>query len=171
MAALTSIFIIFLIFGIFVSIFFVIAVSDAKVREKNELHTLKTLPDDVILKAVVRYNIGRPQGRFLKMKSFQGSGVLFVENEQLIFKDILGNEDHVFDLQTCKMSWVENKINGITNAFKVADHEAIIFFYIDKGVFIFKAIEENASTSDLYIRLKELRKKLKNAKKVESVNE
>ena len=88
MAALTSIFIIFLIFGIFVSIFFVIAVSDAKVREKNELHSLKTLPDDVILKAVVRYNIGRPQGRFLKMKSFQGSGVLFVENEQFITPDI-----------------------------------------------------------------------------------
>ncbi|MEG1199440.1 MAG: hypothetical protein RSD53_08615, partial [Algoriella sp.] len=73
------------------------------------------------------------------------------------------------DLQTCKMSWVENKINGITNAFKVADHEAIIFFYIDKGVF--KPIEENVSTSDLYMRLKELRKKLRNAKKAESASE
>ncbi|MFV0162065.1 hypothetical protein OBK25_01230 [Empedobacter falsenii] len=171
MAAFISILIIFLIFGIFVSIFFVIAVSDAKVREKNELHTLKSLPEDIELKAVVRYNIGRPQGRFLKMKSFQGSGVLYVQGEKLIFKDILGNEDHVYDLNTCKLSWVENKINGITNAFKVADHEAIIFFYIDKGVSIFSTIEENASTSDLYIRLKELRKSIRNAKKVESANE
>ncbi|CAM3339896.1 hypothetical protein [Empedobacter stercoris] len=171
MAAFISILIIFLIFGIFVSIFFVIAVSDAKVREKNELHTLKSLPEDIELKAVVRYNIGRPQGRFLKMKSFQGSGVLYVQGEQLIFKDILGNEDHVYDLNTCKLSWVENKINGITNAFKVADHEAIIFFYIDKGVSIFSTIEENASTSDLYIRLKEFRKSIRNAKKVESANE
>ena len=169
MAALLSILIIFLIFGIFVSIFFVIAVSDAKVREKNELYTLESLPDNITLKAVVRYNIGRPQGRFLKMKSFQGSGVLYVQGEQLIFKDILGNEDHVYDLQTCKMSWVENKINGITNAFKVADHEAIIFFYTDKGVF--KAIEENVSTSDLYIRLKELRKTIRNSKKAESASE
>ncbi len=169
MAALLSILIIFLIFGIFVSIFFVIAVSDAKVREKNELYTLESLPYNVTLKAVVRYNIGRPQGRFLKMKSFQGSGVLYVQGEQLIFKDILGNEDHTFDLQTCKMSWVENKINGITNAFKVADHEAIIFFYTDKGVF--KAIEENVSTSDLYIRLKELRKTIRNSKKAESASE
>ena len=148
-----------------------IAVSDAKVREKNELHTLKSLPEDIELKAVVRYNIGRPQGKFLKMKSFQGSGVLYVQGEQLIFKDILGNEDHVYNLNTCKLSWVENKINGITNAFKVADHEAIIFFYIDKGVSIFSTIEENASTSDLYIRLKELRKSIRNAKKVESANE
>ncbi len=171
MAAFISILIIFLIFGIFVSIFFVIAVSDAKVREKNELHTLKSLPEDIELKAVVRYNIGRPQGKFLKMKSFQGSGVLYVQGEQLIFKDILGNEDHVYNLNTCKLSWVENKINGITNAFKVADHEAIIFFYIDKGVSIFSTIEENASTSDLYIRLKELRKSIRNAKKVESANE
>ena len=169
MAALLSILIIFLIFGIFVSIFFVIAVSDAKVREKNELYTLESLPHNVTLKAVVRYNIGRPQGRFLKMKSFQGSGVLYVQGEQLIFKDILGNEDHTFDLQTYKMSWVENKINGITNAFKVADHEAIIFFYTDKGVF--KAIEENVSTSDLYIRLKELRKTIRNSKKAESASE
>ena len=169
MAALLSILIIFLIFGIFVSIFFVIAVSDAKVREKNELYTLESLPYNVTLKAVVRYNIGRPQGRFLKMKSFQGSGVLYVQGEQLIFKDILGNEDHTFDSQTCKMSWVENKINGITNAFKVADHEAIIFFYTDKGVF--KAIEENVSTSDLYIRLKELRKTIRNSKKAESASE
>lgn len=171
MAPIISILIIFLIFGIFVSIFFVIAVSDAKVREKNEQHTLKSLPDQVDLKAVVRYNIGRPQGRFLKMKSFQGSGVLYAQGEQLIFKDILGNEDHIFDLKTCKLSWVENKINGITNAFKVADHEAIIFFYTDKGVFIFNAIEENASTSDLYIRLKELRKSIRNAKKAESASE
>jgi hypothetical protein len=171
MAALASLLIIFLIFGIFVSIFFIIAISDAKVREKNELITLESLPHDVVLKAVVRYNIGRPQGRFLKMKSFQGSGVLYVQENKLIFKDILGNEDHVFDLETSKLSWVENKINGITNAFKVADHEAIIFFYIDKGVFIFKAIEQNASTSDLYLRLKELRKKLRNSKKVESASE
>ena len=169
MTALLSILIIFLIFGVFVSTFFIIAISDAKVREKNELYTLESLPDNITLKAVVRYNIGRPQGRFLKMKSFQGSGVLYVQGEQLIFKDILGNEDHVYDLQTCKMSWVENKINGITNAFKVADHEAIIFFYIDKGVF--KPIEENVSTSDLYMRLKELRKKLTNAKKAESASE
>lgn len=171
MTALLSLLIIFLIFGVFVSTFFIIAVSDAKVREKNELFILESLPHDVVLKAVVRYNIGRPQGRFLKMKSFQGSGVLYVQGDKLIFKDILGNEDHTYDLETCKMSWVENKINGITNAFKVADHEAIIFFYIDKGVFIFKTIEENASTSDLYIRLKGLRKELKNTKKVESANE
>ena len=105
------------------------------------------------------------------MKSFQGSGVLYVQGDQLIFKDILGNEDHIFDLKTCKLSWVENKINGITNAFKVADHEAIIFFYTDKGVFIFNTIEENASTSDLYIRLKELRKSIRNAKKAESASE
>ncbi len=69
MTALLSLLIIFLIFGVFVSTFFIIAVSDAKVREKNELFILQSLPHDVMLKAVVRYNIGRPQGRFLKMKS------------------------------------------------------------------------------------------------------
>jgi hypothetical protein len=167
MATLLSILIILLIFGLFVSVFFIIAISDAKVREKNGQHIMESLPDNVAIKSVVRYNIGRPQGRFLKMKSFQGSGVLYVLGENVYFKDILGNEDHVFDLQTCKMSWVENKINGITNAFKIADHEAIIFFYIDRGGFVFKAIEENISTSDLYLRLKELRKKVRSAKKAE----
>lgn len=166
MATLLSILIIFLIFTVFMAAFFIIAVSDAKVREKNELYILENLPSDVSLKAVVRYNIGRPQGRFLKMKSFQGSGVLYVREETLYFKDILGNEDHAFDLKACKISWVENKINAITNAFKVVDHDVSIFFYQEKGLFIFNTIEENASTSALYIRLKEMRKALKNDAKI-----
>lgn len=159
--------ILFLIFGICCTIFFIIAISDAKVREKSALEIFKSLPSSIQDKWVVRYNIGRPQGRFLKMKTFQGSGVLYVENNNLHFEDVLGNETHTYDLANCKISWVENKINGITNAFKIVDHDKSMFFYVEKGMFFINAIDENASTSELYAHLKTIRKIYKKTKKVE----
>ncbi|WP_313383600.1 hypothetical protein [Chishuiella sp.] len=163
MATFISILILLLIFVILISTFFIVAVSDAKVKKNKEQFIFENLPDNIVLKSVIRYNIGRPQGKFLMMKSFQGSGVLYVNDNKVIFQDILNKEDHTFDLKTCKISWVENKINGITNAFKIADHEIIIFFYIDQGGFIFNTIEENISTSELFNRLKALKKQLKKA--------
>lgn len=144
-----------------------VAISDAKVREKSALEIFKSLPSSIDNKWVVRYNIGKPQGRFLKMKTFQGSGILYVEENELHFEDVLGNETHTFSFDNCKISWVENKINGITNAFKIVDHEKSMLFYVEKGMFFFNAIDENASTSELYSHLKTLKKIYKKSKKVE----
>ena len=171
MGAFISLFIVFAVFIIFCGIFFLVAVSDAKVREKSALELLKSLPNTVTEKWVVRYNIGRPQGRFLKMKTFQGSGVLYLKDNELHFEDILGNESYVFDLYNCKVSWVENKINGITNAFKVVDHDNAMFFYVEKGMFFLNAIDENESTSELYSFIKTYKKKIKKSKKAETEGE
>lgn len=165
MGSFISFLIIILGFIIFSAIFFFVAVSDAKVREKSTLEILKALPKSITDKWVVRYNIGRPQGRFLKMKTFQGSGVLYIDKNEIHFEDVLGNESHVFELDKCKISWVENKINGITNAFKIVDHDRAMFFYVEKGMFVVNSIEENASTSELYSYLKMLRKANKNKAK------
>jgi len=135
-----------------------VAISDAKVREKSALEIFNNLPPYIKDKWVVRYNIGRPQGRFLKMKNFQGSGVLYVENEKIKFEDVLGNESHNFSFDECKISWVENKINGITNAFKIVDSDRSMFFYIDKGMPIVNTIDGNESTSVLYSKLKSIKK-------------
>lgn len=146
------------IFVIFCGVFFFVAISDAKVRERSAYEVLNSLPSHISEKWVVRYNVGRPQGRFLKMKVFQGSGVLYVDKNEIHFEDILGNESHVFHLETCKISWVESKINGITNAFKILDPNKSMFFYVEKGISLVNSIEENASTSELYSHLKMLRK-------------
>lgn len=166
MGSFISLLIILLGFIIFCSIFFFVAVSDAKVREKSTLEILKALPNSITDKWVVRYNIGRPQGRFLKMKTFQGSGVLYIDKNEIHFEDVLGNESHVFNLLDCKISWVESKINGITNAFKIVDHDRSMYFYVEKGVSVVNSIEENASTSELYSYLKMLRKTTKNQSKI-----
>jgi hypothetical protein len=143
-----------------------VAVSDARVREKSALELYKSLPIYIKDKWVVRYNIGRPEGRFLKMKTFQGSGVLYVQDNQIMFEDILGNETHHFSMDNCKISWVENKINGITNAFKIVDNDKAMFFYVDKGAPLVHTIDENESTSELYSRIKTIKKAYKASKKV-----
>lgn len=166
MGAFISIFIIFAVFILFCGIFFMVAISDAKVREKSALELYKSLPTHIKNKWVVRYNIGRPEGRFLKMKTFQGSGVLYVHENEILFEDILGNETHLFSMDKCKISWVENKINGITNAFKIVDNESAMFFYVEKGAPLVHTIDENESTSELYSRLKTIKKAYKASKKV-----
>lgn len=165
MGSFISLLIIILAFIIFSAIFFFLAVSDAKVREKSTHEILKSLPNSITDKWVVRYNIGRPQGKFLKMKTFQGSGVLYIDKNEIHFEDVLGNESHVFLLNDCKISWVENKINGITNSFKIVDQDRAMYFYVEKGMFVVNSIEENASTSELYSYLKMLRKANKNKSK------
>jgi len=166
MGTFISFIIIIVVFILFCGIFFFVAVSDARVREKSTLEILKSLPDSITDKWVVRYNIGRPQGRFLKMKTFQGSGVLYIDKNDIHFEDVLGNESHVFNLLECKISWVDSKINGLTNAFKIVDHDRAMYFYVEKGVSVVTSIEENASTSELYSYLKMLRKANKNQSKI-----
>lgn len=164
MGTFISLFIIITFFVLICIVFFYTAVSDAKVREKSALEMYNSIPKSIPDKWIVRYNVGRPQGRFLKMKTFQGSGVLHVVNNQIHFEDILGNESHTFNLFDCKISWVENKINGITNAFKIVDQEKSMFFYVEKGMFLMNAVEENESTSELYSHLKIIKKEARNAK-------
>ncbi len=163
MGTFLSLFIILIIFVIICSVFFYTAVSDAKVREKSALEIYNSIPNSIPDKWIVRYNVGRPQGRFLKMKTFQGSGVLHVRNNEIHFEDVLGNETHTFNMSECKISWVENKINGITNAFKIVDHDKAMFFYVEKGMFFMNSMEENESTAELYAHLKILRKEAKTA--------
>ena len=161
MGTIIALITIFLIFIILCSFFFLIAISDARVSEKSALELYNNLPNSIQNKWVVRYNIGRPQGRFLKMKTFQGNGVLYITDGMIKFEDILGNESHNFNLSESKLSWVENKINGITNAFKIVDKDVSMFFYIDKGNLVANSINGNESTSILYSKLKTLRKNYK----------
>ena len=171
MWSLLSIILIFLLFAISCTIFFIVAVSDERVRSKGAEELLNALPTNISHKWIVRYNVGRPQGRFLKMKTFQGIGVIYLENDMIKFEDILDNETHLFSLSNSKISWVENKINGITNAFKIVDPDKTMFFYVDKGMPIVKTIEGNESTSELYAKLKTIKKAYKKSRKAELEDE
>jgi len=166
MSTFLSLAIIVLLFVVFCTLFFISAISDAKVRDKSAEELLKALPSNIANKWIVRYNVGRPQGKFLKMKTFQGSGVLYVEDDEIKFEDIIGNENQIFELENSKISWVENKINGITNVFKIVDLDKAMFFYVDKGMPIVKTIDGNESTSELYSRLKTIKKAYKKAVKI-----
>ena len=171
MWSILSLILIFLLFAISCTIFFIVAVSDEKVRSKSAEELLNALPKNISNKWIVRYNVGRPQGRFLKMKSFQGIGVIYIEENYIKFEDILDNESHSFLLNNSKISWVEDKVNGIKNAFKIVDLDKTMFFYVDRGISIVNTIDGNESTAELYAKLKTFKKKSMNSTRVELESE
>ncbi len=148
------IFIAFLIIP--VSLLLVIAYQDAKKRDLLQLKLLQDLPEATTGKAIVRFNIGRPQGRFLKEKNFQGSGILYTMNKLIYFKDSFHTEDKVFHPNTVVIKWHdESEEQNIKNSFSLSDGQETIYLYVDQAQFVFNSSPSLTSTYDLYLQLKD----------------
>ncbi|WP_068597346.1 hypothetical protein ACF3NR_07900 [Vaginella massiliensis] len=138
-----------------VGILFAIAYQDAKKKDFLQLQLLRELPEHIELKAIVKFNIGRPQGRFLKEKKFQGSGVLYAYNNQIFFKDNFHQEDTVFELDKVEIKWHdETHDQSIQNSLSLSDGKEKIFFYVDSAKFIFSNVNQLTDTYQLYLDLK-----------------
>lgn len=148
--------IIFLAFLVIpVAILFVIAYQDAKKKDYLQLQLLKELPEHIEQKAIVKFNIGRPQGRFLKEKKFQGSGLIYVYQQQLFFKDVLHLEDKVFELKDLEIKWHdEAEDQAIQNSFSLDDGQERMYCYVDNSKFIFSDVSQLTDTYQLFLSLK-----------------
>ncbi len=155
MGTLVSFLIIFGVLLLFCFLFFYAAIQDAKKKDKQQLKLLQELPEHVELKAIVKFNIGRPQGRFLKEKKFQGSGLLYTLNQQIFFKDAFEMEDKIFNPSEIVIKWHDEAEENVENSFSLDDGQEKIYFHIDNSKFLFSNANNLTSTYELFRDLKE----------------
>ena len=158
---MNSIFILLIVFIIaflgFIGLIFLIAFLASQSRKKKQEAVLATLPEGAKLKAIVRYNKGRQQTKILKMKAFQGSGVLYVLDKKIIFQDTLNQNPYSFDLKTAAVNWVGiNAANGALNWFKVSDEQTEYYFNVESGMFIWHTSSGKPTTEQICNNLKSL---------------
>lgn len=104
--------------------------------------------------AFVRYNVGDTQNQFFKVKAFQGSGIIYVEDRKIVFKDTLNQNPYTFILDESSIKWEDvNIVNGLLKWFSVSDSTRKYFFNIDSGMFIFNTNSSKPTTKSVFDKL------------------
>ncbi|SUX46782.1 hypothetical protein [Chryseobacterium indoltheticum] len=104
--------------------------------------------------AFVRYNVGDTQNQFFKVKAFQGSGIIYVEDRKIVFKDTLNQNPYTFILGESSIKWEDvNIVNGLLKWFSVSDNTKKYFFNIDSGMFIFNTNSSKPTTKSVFEKL------------------
>jgi len=150
--------ILFFIFFLFLillipAIIFLIAFLAARSRKKKQKVLLEqTGPPEYY--AFVRYNVGDTQNQFFKVKAFQGSGIIYVEDRKIVFKDTLNQNPYTFILDESSIKWEDvNIVNGLLKWFSVSDNTKKYFFNIDSGMFIFNTNSSKPTTKSVFDKL------------------
>lgn len=142
----------------FVGIIFLIAYLASQSRKRKQEVLLKEMPENDF-HAFVRFNRGKQQDKILKVVGFQGSGVIYVKDNLLHFKDTLGQNSHTFDLKNSNIFWENiNIVNGALRWFSVHDETESFYFNIESGMFIWH-MGKGLKTKDVYERLLEFKAK------------
>jgi len=140
-----------------VLLIFLIAYLASASRRKKQKKTLEQVPKQATFKVAVRYNKGNQQDVFLKIKAFQGSGILYVLDKKICFRDNLSKNSYEFDPNTIKMEWVGiNVANGLIKWFKIADSKTEYYFNVETGMFIMHLSSKKLTTQQVYNKLKSL---------------
>lgn len=154
MDSLVFFFIVFLFFILSIpAIIFLIAYLAAQSRKKKQKILLEQIgiPE---YHAFVRYNMGNTQNDFFKLKAFQGSGIIYIEDRKIIFKDTLNQNPHTFALDESSIKWEDiNLVNGLLKWFSVSDDTKKYFFNIDSGMFIFNTNSSKPTTKSVFDKL------------------
>lgn len=130
-----------------------IAYLAAQSRKKKQQALLKTVEAPEFY-AFVRYNKGKNQDEFFKVKAFQGSGILYIKDRNIFFKDTLSKNEHSFNLDEASIQWVDiNIVNGLLKWFSISDNEEIYYFNIDSGMFIFNLNSSKPTTKSVFEKL------------------
>lgn len=146
------IFFVLLIFSI-PAIILIIAYFAARSRKKKQTALLATIQTPEYY-AFVRYNMGNTQNQFLKVKAFQGSGILYVEDRKIHFIDTLHQNPYVFSLDESSIKWEDvNIVNGLLKWFSVDDGNKKYYFNIESGMFIFNTDSSKPTTKSVFDRL------------------
>ncbi len=154
MNSLALFFIVFLFFILSIpAIIFLIAYLAAQSRKKKQKILLEEIGTPEY-HAFVRYNMGNTQNEFFKLKAFQGSGIIYVENRKIFFRDTLNQHPHIFNLDDSSIKWEDvNLVNGLLKWFSVSDDTTKYFFNIDSGMFIFNTNSSKPTTKSVFERL------------------
>ncbi len=146
------IFFLFLILSI-PAIIFLIAFLAARSRKKKQQVLLEQTGTPEYY-AFVRYNVGDTQNQFFKVKAFQGSGIIYVEDRKIVFKDTLNQNPYTFILDESSIKWEDvNIVNGLLKWFSVSDNTKKYFFNIDSGMFIFNTNSSKPTTKSVFDKL------------------
>lgn len=138
------------------ALIFFIAYLAAQSRKKKQQALMNDI-SDVEYSALVRYNKGNQQDKFLKVKAFEGSGVLYVKDGKIQFVDTLHRNPHTFDLKTCNIQWVDiNLVNGFLKWFSISDDAASYYFNIDSGMLIWNLDKSKPTTQSVFETLKKM---------------
>lgn len=154
MDSLVFFFIVFLFFILSIpAIIFLIAYLAAQSRKKKQKILLQQIGTPEYY-AFVRYNMGNAQDQFFKLKAFQGSGIIYIEDRKIIFKDTLNQNPHTFALDESSIKWEDiNLVNGLLKWFSVSDDTKKYFFNIDSGMFIFNTNSSKPTTKSVFDKL------------------
>jgi hypothetical protein len=154
MDSLVFFFIVFLFFILSIpAIIFLIAYLAAQSRKKKQKILLEQIGTPEY-HAFVRYNMGNTQDQFFKLKAFQGSGIIYVEDRKIIFRDTLNQKPHTFALDESSIKWEDiNLVNGLLKWFSVSDDTKKYFFNIDSGMFIFNTNSSKPTTKSVFDKL------------------
>ena len=154
MDSLVFFFIVFLFFILSIpAIIFLIAYLAAQSRKKKQKILLEQIGTPEY-HAFVRYNMGNTQNEFFKLKAFQGSGIIYIEDRKIIFKDTLNQNPHTFALDESSIRWEDiNLVNGLLKWFSVSDETKKYFFNIDSGMFIFNTNSSKPTTKSVFDKL------------------
>jgi len=150
--------ILFFIFFLFLillipAIIFLIAFLAARSRKKKQKILLEKIGTPEYY-AFVRYNVGDTQNQFFKVKAFQGSGIIYVEDRKIVFKDTLNQNPYTFILDESSIKWEDvNIVNGLLKWFSVSDNTKKYFFNIDSGMFIFNTNSSKPTTKSVFDKL------------------
>lgn len=150
--------ILFFIFFLFLillipAIIFLIAFFAARSRKKKQKVLLEQTGTPEYY-AFVRYNVGDTQNQFFKVKAFQGSGIIYVEDRKIVFKDTLNQNPYTFILDESSIQWEDvNIVNGLLKWFSVSDNTKKYFFNIDSGMFIFNTNSSKPTTKSVFDKL------------------
>lgn len=146
------IFFLFLILSI-PAIIFLIAFLAARSRKKKQQVLLEQTGTPEYY-AFVRYNVGDTQNQFFKVKAFQGSGIIYVEDRKIVFKDTLNQNPYTFILDESSIKWEDvNIVNGLLKWFSISDNTKKYFFNIDSGMFIFNTNSSKPTTKSVFDKL------------------
>ncbi|WP_315055539.1 hypothetical protein [Chryseobacterium indoltheticum] len=150
--------ILFFIFFLFLillipAIIFLIAFFAARSRKKKQKVLLEQTGTPEYY-AFVRYNVGDTQNQFFKVKAFQGSGIIYVEDRKIVFKDTLNQNPYTFILDESSIKWEDvNIVNGLLKWFSISDNTKKYFFNIDSGMFIFNTNSSKPTTKSVFDKL------------------
>ncbi len=143
----------FLFFVLLIGGIFLIAFIAANSRKKKQKKILEALPAEVDFYAFVRFNRGNQQDKILKLKAFQGSGIIYVLNDKAVFKSTTGFE-HNFDLRNSKIFWEgENLVNGLLKWFSINDGQEKLYLNVETGMFIFHTGGNKPTTRSIHDQL------------------
>lgn len=135
------------------AIIFLIAYLAAQSRKKKQKVLLEQI-ETPKYHAFVRYNMGNTQNEFFKLKAFQGSGIIYIEDRKIVFRDTLNQHPHTFNLDQASIKWEDvNLVNGLLKWFSVSDETTKYFFNIDSGMFIFNTNSSKPTTKSVFDKL------------------